>query len=56
MEGKLRWIRLIWLCFLRFSLKTRTYEEALNRSQKEDQIKWKVAINKELKEMAKRGV
>jgi hypothetical protein len=33
-----------------------TYEEAINSEQKEDQIKWKDAINKELKEMEKRGV
>jgi hypothetical protein len=33
-----------------------TYEEAINCEQKEDQIKWKSAINKELKEMEKRGV
>jgi hypothetical protein len=32
-----------------------TYEEAINSEQKEDQIKWKNAINKELKEMEKRG-
>jgi hypothetical protein len=31
------------------------YEEAINSEQKEDQIKWKSAINKELKEMEKRG-
>jgi predicted transcriptional regulator len=33
-----------------------TYEEARNCEKKEDQIKWKSAINKELKEMEKRGV
>jgi hypothetical protein len=33
-----------------------TYEEAISREQKEDQIKWKNAINQELKEMEKRGV
>jgi hypothetical protein len=33
-----------------------TYEEAINSEQKEDQIKWKSAVNKELKEMEKRGV
>jgi hypothetical protein len=33
-----------------------TYEKAINCEQKEDQIKWKSAINKELKEMEKRGV
>jgi hypothetical protein len=33
-----------------------TYEEAINCEQKEDHIKWKNAINKELKEMEKRGV
>jgi hypothetical protein len=33
-----------------------TYEETINCEQKEDQIKWKSAINKELKEMEKRGV
>jgi hypothetical protein len=33
-----------------------TYEEAINSEKKEDQIKWKSAINKELKEMEKRGV
>jgi hypothetical protein len=33
-----------------------TNEEAINCEQKEDQIKWKSAINKELKEMEKRGV
>jgi hypothetical protein len=33
-----------------------TYEEAINGEQKEDHIKWKSAINKELKEMDKRGV
>jgi hypothetical protein len=32
-----------------------TYEEAINSEQKEDQIKWKSAIDKELKEMEKRG-
>jgi hypothetical protein len=31
------------------------YEEAINGEQKEDQIKWKYAINKELKEMKERG-
>jgi FtsZ-interacting cell division protein YlmF len=33
-----------------------TYEEAINSEKKEDQIKWKSAINKDLKEMEKRGV
>jgi hypothetical protein len=33
-----------------------TYEEAINCEQKEDQIKWKSAIDKELKEMEKRAV
>jgi hypothetical protein len=33
-----------------------TYEEAINGEKKEDQIKWKSAINKKLKEMEKRGV
>jgi FtsZ-interacting cell division protein YlmF len=33
-----------------------TYEEAINCEQKEDQIKWKSSINKELKEMDKRSV
>jgi hypothetical protein len=33
-----------------------TYEEAINSKKKEDQIKWKSAINKELKEMEKRGI
>jgi hypothetical protein len=33
-----------------------TYEEAINCEQKEDQIKWKSAINKELKDMEKIGV
>ena len=33
-----------------------TYEEAINFEKKVDQIKWKSAINKELKEMEKRGV
>jgi hypothetical protein len=33
-----------------------TYEEAINIEQKEDQIKWENAIDKELKEMEKRGV
>jgi hypothetical protein len=33
-----------------------TYEEAINSEKKEDQIKWKSAIDKELKEMEKRGV
>jgi hypothetical protein len=32
-----------------------TYGEAINSEQKEDQIKWKSAIGKELKEMEKRG-
>jgi hypothetical protein len=32
-----------------------TYEEAINSEKKEDQIKWKSAIDKELKEMEKRG-
>jgi multimeric flavodoxin WrbA len=31
-----------------------TYEEAINSEQKEEQIKWKNAINKELKEIEKR--
>jgi hypothetical protein len=30
-----------------------TYEEAINSEQKEDQIKWKNVIGKELKEMKK---
>jgi hypothetical protein len=33
-----------------------TYEQAINSEQKEDQIKWKSAINKELKEIEKQGV
>jgi hypothetical protein len=33
-----------------------TYEEAINSEQKEEQIKWKNAIEKELKEMEKQGV
>jgi hypothetical protein len=33
-----------------------TYEEAINSEKKEDQIKWKSVIDKELKEMEKRGV
>jgi hypothetical protein len=33
-----------------------TYEEAINNEQKEDKIKWKSAIDKDLKEMEKRGV
>jgi hypothetical protein len=33
-----------------------TYEKAINCDRKEDQIKWKDEINKNLKEMAKRGV
>jgi hypothetical protein len=33
----------------------KTYEEAINSEQKDDQIKWKSAIDKELKEMEKRG-
>jgi hypothetical protein len=33
-----------------------TYEEAINSVQKEDQIKWKNVINKELKEMEKKGI
>jgi hypothetical protein len=33
-----------------------TYQEEINSEKKEDQIKWKSAINKELKEMEKRGV
>jgi hypothetical protein len=33
-----------------------TYEEAINCEQKEEQIKWKSAIDKELKEMEKRSV
>jgi hypothetical protein len=32
-----------------------TYEKAINSEQKEDQIKWKNATDKELKEMEKRG-
>jgi hypothetical protein len=32
-----------------------TYEEAINSEKKEDQIKWKSAINEELKELGKRG-
>jgi hypothetical protein len=32
------------------------YEEAISCEKKENQIKWKSAINKELKEMDKRGV
>jgi hypothetical protein len=32
-----------------------TYEDVINREQKEDQIKWKSVINKELKEIEKRG-
>jgi hypothetical protein len=32
-----------------------TYVEALNHELKEDQIKWKLSINKELNEMTKRG-
>ena len=32
------------------------YEESLNCEKKEYQIAWKEAINKELKEMTKRGV
>jgi hypothetical protein len=34
----------------------KTYEEALNSEQKEDQIIWKNSIDKESKEMEKRGV
>jgi hypothetical protein len=30
-----------------------TYEEAINSKQKENEIKWKNAINKEIKEMEK---
>jgi hypothetical protein len=37
-------------------LESTTYEEALNCERKEDQINWKDALDKELKEMAKRGV
>jgi hypothetical protein len=38
-------------------IKERTsYEEVINCEQKEDQITWKSAISKELKEMEKRGV
>jgi hypothetical protein len=33
-----------------------TYEEVINCEQKEDQIKWKSVIDKELKEMEKRSV
>jgi hypothetical protein len=33
-----------------------TYEEAINSEKKEDQIKWKSTIDKELKEMEKRGL
>jgi hypothetical protein len=33
-----------------------TYEGAINSEKKEYQIKWKSAINKELKEMENRGV
>jgi hypothetical protein len=33
-----------------------TYEEAMNSEQKEDQIKWKNTIDKDLKEMEIRGV
>jgi hypothetical protein len=33
-----------------------TYEEAINSEQKEDQIKWKNAIDKEFKETEKRVV
>jgi hypothetical protein len=33
-----------------------TYEEEINSGKKEDQIKWKSSIDKELKEMEKRGV
>jgi hypothetical protein len=33
-----------------------TYEKAKSSEQKEDQIKWKNAIDTELKEMEKRGV
>jgi hypothetical protein len=33
-----------------------TYEESINSEQKENQINWKNAINKDLKEMEKRGV
>jgi hypothetical protein len=36
--------------------KSTTYEEAINCEQKEDQIKWKNAINKELNKMEKKGV
>jgi hypothetical protein len=34
----------------------KTYEEAINSEQKEDQVKWKSAFDKEFKEMEKRGV
>jgi hypothetical protein len=34
--------------------KSTTYEEAINCEQKEDQIKWKNAINKELNKMEKK--
>jgi hypothetical protein len=34
----------------------KTYEEAINCEQKEDQIQWKSTVNKELKKMEKRGV
>jgi ABC-type amino acid transport substrate-binding protein len=33
-----------------------TYEEAVNCERKKDQNRWKDAINKELKEIKKRGV
>jgi hypothetical protein len=36
-----------------FIKEIRTYEKALNYERKEDQIKWKDAINNEVKEMAK---
>jgi hypothetical protein len=49
MEEEWHWINLIWLCFLRIVKEPTTYEEAINSEQKEDQIKWKNAIDKELK-------
>jgi hypothetical protein len=33
-----------------------TYEEAINSENKKEQIKWNSAIDKDLKEMEKRGV
>jgi hypothetical protein len=39
-----------------FDKEPTTYEEAVNCEQKEDQIKWKDAMDKELKEIAKSGV